>query len=110
MIIKPEDLVVNLFPSTAHGYTTIGVRLIHLPTCSIAMCDNQEIQEDNHREALRLLTLKVESIQAQIKAKELSDFDIDAIADKVIKPIAGERISYAQARKFARAILAAVKG
>ena len=37
----------------------------------------------------------------------LTDEQIDGIGDKVIKVVAGERISYGQAREFARAILAA---
>ncbi|HVH91281.1 MAG TPA: peptide chain release factor-like protein [Candidatus Acidoferrum sp.] len=138
MELNLKDLVVTVYQTHRLLSDAEGVQILHRPSGAMVKCDTEETTEENRQQAMLMLTTKVEIIkaqaqarlhelealrhrfsdlrsmseltgQAQNKVKELSDFDIDAIADKVIKPNAGERISYAQARKFARAILAAAK-
>lgn len=119
MELKPEDLVITTYRAPWQknsGWSLsvdFGISIVHRPTGAMVKVDTDKSQHRNRALAMEMLTQKVKDIFAEREVKtssqELSDFDIDMIADKVIKPVAGERISYAQARKFARAIIKATK-
>lgn len=69
MELKPDDLIITTYRrqddrgSNWLNKPDTGVRIVHLPTGAIAMCDTDLSVHRNKAEALRLLEIKVTDIE-----------------------------------------------
>ena len=77
IVIKPEDLRVDTYRASGPGgqyvnKTESAVRLTHLPTGLVAACQNERLQGDNKKQALKILYSKLHQYLLKNKEKEKS--------------------------------------
>jgi len=84
--ISPEDLKIDTFRSSGPGgqhmqKTSSAVRVTHLPTGLVAVCESQRSQHQNREAALRVLyarLLELERVKKQKEREKLKGERIDA--------------------------------
>jgi len=84
--ISPEDLKIDTFRSSGPGgqhmqKTSSAVRVTHLPTGLVAVCESQRSQHQNKEAALRVLyarLLELERMKKQKEREKLKGERIDA--------------------------------
>ncbi|MFH1671525.1 MAG: peptide chain release factor 2 [Candidatus Portnoybacteria bacterium] len=75
--IKPEDLRIETYKAGGPGgqyvnKTESAVRITHLPTGLVSACQNERLQGDNKKTAMKLLTSKLHQFHLKEKQKEVS--------------------------------------
>jgi peptide chain release factor 2 len=85
--IKPEELRVETYRSTGRGgqhvnTTDSAVRVTHLPTRTVAQCQNERSQHRNREMAMKILRSKLYELEiarrrAESEKLEMSKLDID---------------------------------
>ncbi len=73
--VKPEDLRVETYRSTGAGgqhvnTTDSAVRIIHLPTGTIATCQNERSQHRNREMAMKILRSKLYELELEKRREE----------------------------------------
>ena len=75
--IKLEDLKIDFFHASGHGGQNVqkvatAVRLTHLPTGTIATCQNERSQHQNREFAMRILRARLLALQNEQRAEEVA--------------------------------------
>jgi len=75
--IRPEDLRVETYKASGPGgqyvnKTESAVRITHLPTGLVAACQNERLQGDNKKTAMKLLTSKLHRFYLKEKQEEVN--------------------------------------
>src|SRR6056297_2226235 len=76
--IREEELRVDVYRSSGPGGQSVNttdsaVRLTHLPTGTVASCQNEKSQHQNKAAALRVLKAKLAELERQKRAEELDE-------------------------------------
>jgi peptide chain release factor 2 len=75
LVIKPEELKVDVFRSGGHGgqgvnTTDSAVRITHLPTNIVVTCQNERSQMQNKAQALKILQGKLQLLEDEKRRAE----------------------------------------
>ena len=75
--IKLEDLKIDFFHASGHGGQNVqkvatAVRLTHLPTGTIATCQNERSQHQNREFAMRILRARLLALQNEQRTEEVA--------------------------------------
>lgn len=93
--VRPEDLRVDVFRSTGNGgqfmnKTDSAVRLTHLKTGIVVVCQSQRSQLHNREEAMRILKSKLYQLEMEKNEKQIKEIN----GDTSINGFSGQIRSY----------------
>ena len=76
--VKPDDLQIDIFHSSGHGGQNVqkvatAVRIIHLPTGIMAVCQDERSQLKNKMKAMAVLRTRLLAREIERQQKEISE-------------------------------------
>ena len=76
--IKPDDLKIDFCRASGPGGQYVNkretsVRITHLPTGLVVVCQSERLQGDNRKKAMQVLLSKIYQLDQETKKKELSE-------------------------------------